>query len=143
VVETCSIDTAYSGRDIRSEMMETTDFQSFRMSPLRGTATRNKGMALFPEKNDGQYAMIGRQDNENLYLIQSRDLHVRDRGVPILKPRFPWEFVQIGNCGSPIEIDEGWLMLTHGVGAMLLDKRDCRLIAVNDVLMNSPERRLR
>jgi predicted GH43/DUF377 family glycosyl hydrolase len=124
--------TAYSGRGIRSELMETTDFLSFRMSPLSGTAARNKGMALFPEKIDGQYAMIGRQDNENLYLIYSRDLHVWDGGVPILKPRFPWEFVQIGNCGSPIEIDEGWLMLTHGVGAVrrysigavLLDKKD-------------------
>ena len=124
--------TAYGGRAIRSELIETTDFLSFRMSPLSGTATRNKGMALFPEKIDGQYAMIGRQDNENLYLIYSRDLHVWDGGVPILKPRFPWEFVQIGNCGSPIEIDEGWLMLTHGVGAVrrysigavLLDKRD-------------------
>ena len=124
--------TAYSGQGIRSELMETTDFLSFRMSPLSGTATWNKGMALFPEKIDGQYAMIGRQDNENLYLIYSRDLHVWDGGVPIMKPRFPWEFVQIGNCGSPIEIDEGWLMLTHGVGAVrrysigavLLDKRD-------------------
>jgi predicted GH43/DUF377 family glycosyl hydrolase len=124
--------TAYSGRGIRSELMETTDFLSFRMSPLSGAATRNKGMALFPEKIDGQYAMIGRQDNENLYLIYSRDLHSWDGGVPILKPRFPWEFVQIGNCGSPIEIDEGWLMLTHGVGAVrrysigavLLDKKD-------------------
>lgn len=124
--------TAYSGRAIRSELMETTDFLSYRMSPLRGTATRNKGMALLPQKIDGRYAMIGRQDNENLYLIFSDDLHVWDGGVPIMKPRFPWEFVQIGNCGSPIEIDEGWLMLTHGVGpvrrysigAVLLDKRD-------------------
>jgi predicted GH43/DUF377 family glycosyl hydrolase len=124
--------TAYSGRAIRSELMETTDFLSFRMSPLRGTATRNKGMALFPKKIDGRYAMIGRQDNENLYLIYSTDLHVWDGGVPIMQPRFPWEFVQIGNCGSPIEIDEGWLMLTHGVGpvrrysigAVLLDKKD-------------------
>jgi predicted GH43/DUF377 family glycosyl hydrolase len=124
--------TAYSGRAIRSELLETTDFQSFRMSPLRGTASQNKGMALFPQKIDGQYAMIGRQDNENLYLIYSNDLHVWDGGVPILKPRFPWEFVQIGNCGSPIEIDEGWLLLTHGVGpvrrysigAVLLDKKD-------------------
>jgi predicted GH43/DUF377 family glycosyl hydrolase len=124
--------TAYSGQGIRSELMETTDFLSFRMSPLSGAATRNKGMALFPEKIGGQYAMIGRQDNENLYLIYSRDLHVWDCGVPIMKPLFPWEFVQIGNCGSPIEIDEGWLMLTHGVGAVrrysigavLLDKKD-------------------
>ena len=124
--------TAYSGRAIRSELMETTDFLSFRMSPLRGRATVNKGMALFPKRIDGRYAMIGRQDNENLYLIYSDDLHVWDGGVPILKPRFPWEFVQIGNCGSPIEIDEGWLLLTHGVGpvrrysigAVLLDKKD-------------------
>jgi predicted GH43/DUF377 family glycosyl hydrolase len=124
--------TAYSGRSIRSELIETTDFPSFRMSPLRGAATRNKGMALFPQKIDGRYAIIGRQDNENLYLIFSDDLHVWDGGVPIMKPRFPWEFVQIGNCGSPIEIDEGWLMLTHGVGpvrrysigAVLLDKKD-------------------
>jgi predicted GH43/DUF377 family glycosyl hydrolase len=124
--------TAYSGRAIRSELLETTDFLSFRMSPLSGSATRNKGMALFPQKIDGRYAMIGRQDNENLYLIYSDDLHIWNGGVPILKPRFPWEFVQIGNCGSPIEIDEGWLMLTHGVGpvrrysigAVLLDKAD-------------------
>jgi predicted GH43/DUF377 family glycosyl hydrolase len=124
--------TAYSGQAIRSELIETTDFMSFRMSPLRGSAARNKGMALFPKKIDGQYAMIGRQDNENLYLIYSRDLHVWEGGIPILKPRFPWEFVQIGNCGSPIEIDEGWLLLTHGVGpvrrysigAVLLDKND-------------------
>lgn len=124
--------TAYSGRAIRSELLETTDFMSFRMSPLRGLAARNKGMALFPRKIDGKYAMIARQDNENLYLIQSSDLHVWDGGIPILKPRFPWEFVQIGNCGSPIEIDEGWLLLTHGVGpvrryaigAVLLDKKD-------------------
>ena len=124
--------TAYSGRAIRSELMRTEDFLSFRMSPLSGSATRNKGMALFPKKIDGRYAMIGRQDNENLYIIYSDDLHVWDGGVPILGPRFPWEFVQIGNCGSPIEIDEGWLMLTHGVGpvrrysigAVLLDKND-------------------
>ena len=124
--------TAYSGGAIRSELLETVDFLSFRMSPLSGTATLNKGMALFPKKFDGRYAMIGRQDNENLHLIYSDDLYVWDGGVPIMKPRFPWEFVQIGNCGSPIEIDEGWLMLTHGVGpirrysigAALLDKKD-------------------
>lgn len=124
--------TAYSGRAIRSELLRTEDFLSFRMSPLSGSATRNKGMALFPKKIDGRYAMIGRQDNENLYIIYSDDLHVWDGGIPILGPRFPWEFVQIGNCGSPIEIDEGWLMLTHGVGpvrrysigAVLLDKND-------------------
>jgi predicted GH43/DUF377 family glycosyl hydrolase len=124
--------TAYSGRAIRSELIETSDFVSFRMSPLKGTAARNKGMALFPRTINGKYAMIARQDNENLYLIYSDDLTTWDEGQAILKPQFPWEFVQIGNCGSPIELDSGWLMLTHGVGpvrkysigAALLDKKD-------------------
>jgi predicted GH43/DUF377 family glycosyl hydrolase len=124
--------TAYNGRAIRSELIETADFISFRMSPLRGAATRNKGMALFPRRIDGKYAMIGRQDNENLYLIYSNDMYSWDGGLAILKPQFLWEFVQIGNCGSPIELDEGWLLLTHGVGpvrkysigAALLDKKD-------------------
>jgi predicted GH43/DUF377 family glycosyl hydrolase len=124
--------TAYSGKAIRSELLETTDFMTFRMSPLKGTAAQNKGMALFPRKINGKYAMIGRQDNENLYLIYSDDLYTWNGGEVILKPQFPWEFVQIGNCGSPIELDEGWLLLTHGVGAVrrysigavLLDKQD-------------------
>jgi predicted GH43/DUF377 family glycosyl hydrolase len=124
--------TAYSGKAIRSELIETQDFMSFRMTPLAGAASRNKGMALFPRKLNGRYAMIGRQDNENLYLLQSDDLYTWEGGQAILKPEFPWEFVQIGNCGSPIELDEGWLLLTHGVGpvrrysigAVLLDKAD-------------------
>jgi predicted GH43/DUF377 family glycosyl hydrolase len=124
--------TAYSGKAIRSELLETADFVSFRMSPLRGAAAQNKGMALFPRRIDGKYAMIGRQDNENLYLIYSNDLYLWEGGVAILKPQFPWEFVQIGNCGSPVELDDGWLLLTHGVGpvrkysigAILLDKAD-------------------
>lgn len=124
--------TAYSGSAIRSELIQTTDFRTFRMSPLWGAAAKNKGMALFPKMIDGRYAMIGRQDNENLYLLYSDDLSTWESGVAILKPEFPWEFVQIGNCGSPIELDEGWLLLTHGVGpvrkysigAALLDKRD-------------------
>ena len=89
-------------------------------------------MALFPRKIGGRYAMIGRQDNENLYLIYSDDLYTWDGGSPFLQPKYPWEFVQIGNCGSPIELDDGWLLLTHGVGpvrkysigAVLLDKDD-------------------
>jgi predicted GH43/DUF377 family glycosyl hydrolase len=124
--------TAYTGRAIRSELLETSDFLSFRMSPLQGNAARNKGMALFPRRINGKYAMIARQDNENLYLIYSNDVYRWDGGQAILKPQFPWEFVQIGNCGSPIELDEGWLLLTHGVGpvrkysigAALLDKND-------------------
>jgi predicted GH43/DUF377 family glycosyl hydrolase len=125
--------TAYSGRAIRSELIETSDFVSFRLSTLKGSAARNKGMALFPKRIGGRYAMIARQDNENLYLIYSDDLYTwDDGGQAVLKPEFPWEFVQIGNCGSPIELDEGWLLLTHGVGpvrkysigAALLDKND-------------------
>jgi predicted GH43/DUF377 family glycosyl hydrolase len=124
--------TAYAGRAIRSELIETADFLSFRMSPLRGAAARNKGMALFPRRIDGNYAMISRQDNENLYLVYSEDLYSWEGGRAILRPQFPWEFVQVGNCGSPVELDEGWLLLTHGVGpvrkysigAVLLDKAD-------------------
>ncbi len=124
--------TAYTGKAIRSELIETHDFLTFRMTPLAGAASRNKGMALFPRKMNGHYAMIGRQDNENLYLLESEDLYTWEGGKPLLKPEFPWEFVQIGNCGSPIELDEGWLLLTHGVGpvrkysigAVLLDKSD-------------------
>ena len=124
--------TAYNGTAIRSELIETRDFLSFRLSPLQGSAARNKGMALFPRRIDGKYAMIARQDNENLYLVYSDNLHRWEGGQAILKPQFPWEFVQIGNCGSPIELEEGWLLLTHGVGpvrkysigAALLDKHD-------------------
>ena len=134
--------TAYDGRAIRSELLETTDFEHFTMMPLTGSAARNKGMALFPRRVNGQYAMIGRQDNENLYLIYSDDLYSWQEGVAILRPQFPWEFVQIGNCGSPIDLDEGWLLLTHGVGpmrrysigAVLLDKQD-----PSKVLARSPE----
>ena len=140
--------TAYKGSAIRSELIETTDFLSFRMTPLQGTAARNKGMALFPRKIDGKYAMIARQDNENLYLIYSDDLYKWDGGQAILKPQFPWEFVQIGNCGSPIELEEGWLLLTHGVGpvrkysigAALLDKHDpSRVLARSSEPLLRPE----
>ena len=124
--------TAYSGRAIRSELLETTDFRTFRLTPLGGSAARNKGMALFPRKIDGRYAMIGRQDNENLFLIYSDDLYTWDGGQSILQPEYPWEFAQIGNCGSPVELDDCWLLLIHGVGpvrkysigAVLLDKKD-------------------
>jgi len=124
--------TAYSGRAIRSELLATTDFLSFRMTPLSGSASHNKGMALFPRKIDGRYAMIARQDNENLYLIYSDDLHTWEGGRSIIQPAHPWEFVQIGNCGSPVELDDCWLLLIHGVGpvrkysigAVLLDKKD-------------------
>ncbi|KJV09653.1 glycosidase [Elstera litoralis] len=124
--------TAYDGSAIRSELLETRDFQSFRLTPLAGTAAGGKGMALFPRKINGRYAMIARYDGENLYLLYSDDLYRWDHGTLLLTPKFPWEFVQIGNCGSPIELDDGWLLFTHGVGpvrkysigAVLLDKDD-------------------
>jgi predicted GH43/DUF377 family glycosyl hydrolase len=110
--------TAYNGSAIQSELMRTKDFRAFDLVPMSGSAARNKGIALFPRKVGGRYMSIGRQDGENLYLLKTDDLSHWDDGELILKPVFPWEFVQIGNCGAPIEIDEGWLLLTHGVGAM-------------------------
>jgi predicted GH43/DUF377 family glycosyl hydrolase len=122
--------TAYSGRAIRSELLETKDFLSFRLIPMKGSATANKGMALFPRKIGGRYVMLARYDNESLQLIFSDNLREWNLGVSLLRPEYPWEFVQIGNCGSPIELDAGWLVFTHGVGpmrhyaigAVLLDK---------------------
>jgi predicted GH43/DUF377 family glycosyl hydrolase len=124
--------TAYNGSVIQSELMRTRDFRAFDLVPMTGRAARNKGMALFPRKVNGQYMMIGRQDGENLFLLKSDTLTDWDDGEKILEPTYPWELVQIGNCGPPIELDEGWLLLTHGVGAMrkysigavLLDKDD-------------------
>lgn len=124
--------TAYDGRTIRSEMMRTKDFRKFELVPMTGRAARNKGMALFPRKVGGRYMMIGRQDGENLFLLTSNILTDWDDGVLLARPAYAWEYIQIGNCGAPIELDEGWLLLTHGVGAMrryaigamLLDKED-------------------
>jgi predicted GH43/DUF377 family glycosyl hydrolase len=116
--------------------MTTSDFTNFLLEPIQGDAGRNKGMALFPRRVNGRYAMIGRQDGESIFYMESDDPRVWNGGELILKPRFSWELVQIGNCGSPIELDEGWLLLTHGVGAMrkyaigaaLLDKKDPRKV---------------
>ena len=124
--------TAYSGTDIRSELLRTRDFRDFTLTPIKGAAGRNKGMALFPRKIGGKFLMIGRQDGKNLFLMRSDSIDHWDGGELLLEPRYPWELVQIGNCGAPIELDEGWLLLTHGVGAMrkyaigavLLDKDD-------------------
>lgn len=128
--------TAYSGSGIASELLSTPDFREFALTRMSGAAARNKGLGLFPRRVGGDYAMIGRQDGENLYFIRSNDIHHWDEGEIILRPKFPWELIQIGNCGAPIELDEGWLLLTHGVGAMrqysigavLLDKADPRRV---------------
>ena len=124
--------TAFGGEDIREELLRTADFASFVLAPLAGAAARTKGMALFPRRIDGRYAMLGRLDHENIWLLRSDDLLNWEDGTLVLSPRSMWEFIQIGNCGSPIEIDEGWLVLIHGVGpvrnycigACLLDKTD-------------------
>jgi predicted GH43/DUF377 family glycosyl hydrolase len=124
--------TAFSGNSLREELLRTTDFKTFDLTSLGGSAASAKGMALFPRKIAGRYAMLGRQDHENIWLLTSDDLYRWEGGAKLVTPRWPWEFVQMGNSGSPIEIDEGWLVLTHGVGAArtycigacLLDKED-------------------
>jgi predicted GH43/DUF377 family glycosyl hydrolase len=124
--------TAFSGREIRSELLRTSDFREIELIPMFGDAARNKGMALFPEKIGGRYMMVGRQDGQNMFLLESDDITRWESGSLLMTPEFPWEFIQIGNCGAPILVDEGWLVLTHGVGAMrqyalgavLLDRHD-------------------
>jgi len=124
--------TAYNGREILPQMIETKDFHHFKISTLNGHMARNKGMALFPRRINGLYAMITRSDGENLYLSYSNNIHFWFAGVKIEAPENPWELVQIGNCGSPLETEKGWLLLTHGVGPMrkycigvsLLDLKD-------------------
>jgi predicted GH43/DUF377 family glycosyl hydrolase len=110
--------TAYDGRVIMPELLETSDFLRFRFISLNGPEAENKGMALFPRKVNGSYAMISRQDNENIFLMCSDNVHFWNERRLLLKPEFPWELVQIGNCGSPIETEAGWLVLSHGVGPM-------------------------
>ncbi len=124
--------TAYDGTAVTPEMLETTDFLLFRFITLTGPAAKNKGMAMFPRRVGGRYAMLSRQDNESIYLMYSDDVHFWHEQQVLLKPTFPWELIQIGNCGSPIETDAGWLVLSHGVGplrtycigAFLLDRDD-------------------
>ena len=124
--------TAFDGRVVMPELVETSDFLQFRFITLNGPAAQNKGMALFPRKINGLYAMLSRQDNENIYLMFSENVHFWNEHKLLLKPKYPWELIQIGNCGSPIETDAGWLVLSHGVGPMrkycigafLLDRDD-------------------
>ena len=124
--------TAYDGKNIQPQFLETPDFLHFKFITLSGPAVENKGMALFPRKIKGLYAMLGRQDYENLYVMFSDHLHFWHTAQVILRPAFPWEFIQLGNCGSPIETEAGWLVISHGVGPMrkycigafLLDRDD-------------------
>jgi predicted GH43/DUF377 family glycosyl hydrolase len=110
--------TAYGGRQIQPQFLETLDFLHFKFITLSGAAVQNKGMALFPRKIKGRYAMLGRQDSENIYVMFSGHLHFWPTTQLLLKAAFPWEFIQLGNCGSPIETEAGWLVLSHGVGPL-------------------------
>lgn len=124
--------TAYNGRAILPQLLETTDFLNFRARTLNGRAVQNKGMAFFPRRIGGRYAMLSRHDDENLYIMFSDNPHFWSQPQLIRRPSHPWETVKIGNCGSPIETEAGWLVITHGVGpmrkycigAMLLDLED-------------------
>ena len=124
--------TAYDGKITLPQLLETPDFVHFKFSTLNGPAVQNKGMALFPRKINGQYVMLSRQDDENILLMFSDNIHFWQTPKVLLAPAQPWEFIKIGNCGSPIETDAGWLVLSHGVGAMrkyclgafLLDLKD-------------------
>jgi predicted GH43/DUF377 family glycosyl hydrolase len=124
--------TAYDGEVILPQLLETPDFLHFKISTLNGPAVQNKGMALFPRQINGLYVMLSRQDNENIYLMYSDHIHFWTAKEILIRPTYPWEFVQMGNCGSPIETEAGWLVLSHGVGpvrkyaisAFLLDLHD-------------------
>ncbi len=124
--------TAYDGRIILPQLLETPDFQTFRFITLNGPAVRNKGMALFPRRIGGRYAMLSRQDDECIYLMYSDHPHFWYETRLVLAPQEPWELFKMGNCGSPIETEAGWLVLSHGVGPMrkyslgafLLDRND-------------------
>jgi predicted GH43/DUF377 family glycosyl hydrolase len=110
--------TAYNGHSILSKLITTEDFYTFRIMPLHGEGSQSKGMAIFPKKINGKYAMLGRIDGVNNYLMYSSRPNEWKNPQLIQRPEYPWEFTQIGNCGSPLWTEEGWLVITHGVGAM-------------------------
>ncbi len=133
--------TAYNGVNILPQLIETTDFVKFKISTLNGRAVQNKGMALFPRKIEDRYVMLSRQDGENNRIMFSDNIHFWQESEIIQQPARPWEFVQLGNCGSPLETSAGWIVLTHGVGpmrqycvgAILLDlKNPAKVIAYLD-----------
>lgn len=140
--------TAYNGRAILPQLIETQDFLNFRVLTLNGSAVQNKGMALFPRKIDGRYVMLSRQDDENLFIMFSDNVHYWNDPEILMRPAEVWESVKVGNCGSPIETAAGWLVITHGVGpmrkycigAVLLDLDDPRkVIGRLKVPLLSPE----
>jgi predicted GH43/DUF377 family glycosyl hydrolase len=110
--------SAYNGFRVLPQLIETMDFRYFKINTLNGRCVQNKGMALFPRKLGGDFVMAARLDGENIFLLRSENIHFWNESTLIHRPKQRWEFVQLGNCGSPIETDEGWLLLTHGVGPM-------------------------
>lgn len=110
--------TAFDGVAIQPMLLETKDFYHFHIMPLYGEGAQNKNLALFPRKINGRYAMVSRLDGVNNYIVFSDNLNVWENPVKLHEPRYPWSFIQVGNCGSPIETNEGWLLIMHGVGAM-------------------------
>lgn len=124
--------SAYDGQLVFPQLLETKDFTQFKISTLNGPEVENKGMALFPRKLGDCYAMLSRQDGENIYLMYSDQLHFWFEKHILMRPTYPWEFVQVGNCGSPIETDAGWLVLTHGVGPMRRYTIGAILLDLND-----------
>ncbi len=124
--------TAYDGKVIMPQLLETPDFLHFKFSMLNGPAVQNKGMALFPRKINGQYVMLSRQDDENLLIMFSNNILFWSEPKLLVVPAQPWEFFKIGNCGSPIETEAGWLVLSHGVGAMRKYCLGAFLLDLND-----------
>ena len=124
--------TAYDGVHIMPKLLKTTDFYEFKTSPLHGNGARNKNLALFPRKINGKYAMLSRIDGWNNYLMYSDSINEWENPIKIQAPEYPWEFVQIGNCGSPIETDCGWLVITHAVGSMRRYSIGASLLDIND-----------
>lgn len=124
--------TAYDGSYILPQLIITKDFRHFKVVALHGKAAINKNLALFPRKINGQYAMLSRIDNINNYIMFSNDLFVWEEASLLQEPKYPWEFVQIGNGGSPIETSKGWLVITHGVGPMRRYCLGASLFDLND-----------
>ncbi|OAQ42133.1 glycosidase [Pedobacter psychrophilus] len=122
--------TAYDGNTIMPKLLETSDFYNFKVRPVYGEGAKNKNLALFPRKINGKYVMMSRIDGWNNYIMYSDKINVWTNPIKLQSPKYPWEFVQIGNCGSPIETDKGWLMVTHGVGAM---RRYCLGVSLLDL----------
>ncbi|OFY49426.1 MAG: glycosidase [Bacteroidetes bacterium GWF2_41_31] len=124
--------TAYNGFTIMPKLIETVDFYKFKIMPINGENAQNKGMALFPRKINGKYAMLARLDGINNYIMFSDDINLWHDAIMIQEPGFPWEFIQIGNCGSPIETEYGWLVITHGVGTMRKYSLGAALLDLDD-----------